>query len=298
METLRELGDLDGVERAMVAGQVDVLTPDLLVFPQVMEARARLRLAQQRPKEALADARAAAASWERLGVVSPGIAGWRVCAAEALVALGDVESAGTLAGEQLALAERLGAPGPIGAALRAVARCSTRTTAVAPLERAVGMLAESQAQLEHMHALCDLGAALRRNARREAARAPLRDALHRADRAGAAALAARARAELHEAGSRPRRAALSGQASLTAAERRVAALAAEGHTNRQIAQQLFVTPRTVETHLTHAFAKLDISSREQLAAALWPVERGRVGLRDGAVGVDGAAHEPQALGFR
>jgi DNA-binding CsgD family transcriptional regulator len=272
MHTLRELGDLDGVERALEAGRADVLTPDLLVFPQVMEARARLRLAQQRPKEALADAHAAAASWERLGVASPGLAAWRVCAAEALVALGDAETAGTLAGEQLALAERLGAPGPIGAALRAVARCSTRTTAVAPLERAVAVLAGGPAQLEHMHALCDLGAALRRSARREAARSPLREALHRADRGGAVALAARARAELRDAGAKPRRAALSGRDALTAAERRVAALAAEGHTNRQIAQQLFVTPRTVETHLTHAFAKLDISSRDGLAAALWPVE--------------------------
>jgi DNA-binding CsgD family transcriptional regulator len=108
--------------------------------------------------------------------------------------------------------------------------------------------------------------------RRGAARPPLREALHRADRAGATALAARARTELHEAGARPRRAALSGRDALTAAERRVAALAAEGRTNRQIAQQLFVTPRTVETHLTHAFAKLDVGSRDQLAGALWPPE--------------------------
>jgi DNA-binding CsgD family transcriptional regulator len=85
-------------------------------------------------------------------------------------------------------------------------------------------------------------------------------------------LAARAREELHAAGARPRRTALSGRDALTPGERRVTALAAEGHTNRQIAQQLFVTRRTVETHLTHAFAKLDLTSRDQLAAALWPIE--------------------------
>ena len=77
-------------------------------------------------------------------------------------------------------------------------------------------------------------------------------------------------AELRAAGARPRRPALAGRDALTAAERRVATLAAEGRTNRQIAQELFVTQRTVETHLTHTFAKLDISSRDELAAALWP----------------------------
>jgi DNA-binding CsgD family transcriptional regulator len=137
----------------------------------------------------------------------------------------------------------------------------------------VAVLAPSAAQLEHLHALCDLGAALRRRSRHEAARAPLRRALELADRAGAVRIAARARAELRDAGARPRRAALSGRDALTPAERRVAALAAEGHTNRQIAQQLFVTQRTVETHLTHAFAKLDVTSRDGLPAALWPAER-------------------------
>ena len=67
-----------------------------------------------------------------------------------------------------------------------------------------------------------------------------------------------------------RRAALSGREALTPAERRVAQLAAEGRTNRQIAQELFVTQRTVETHLTHTFAKLDIHARSELAGALWP----------------------------
>ena len=107
--------------------------------------------------------------------------------------------------------------------------------------------------------LVDLGAALRRRGRTEAAREPLREALHLADRDGAVRLAERARAELRAAGARPRRAALTGRDALTPAERRVAALAAEGRTNRQIAQELFVTQRTVETHLTHTFAKLDIA---------------------------------------
>ncbi|MDA0140499.1 helix-turn-helix transcriptional regulator, partial [Solirubrobacter deserti] len=126
------------------------------------------------------------------------------------------------------------------------------------------------ARLEQLRALVELGAALRRSGRLEAARDVLRGALHHADRGGARRLAQRARAELVAAGARPRRAALSGCDALTAAERRVATLAAEGRTNRQIAQELFVTTRTVETHLTHTFAKLGVRSRDELAAALWP----------------------------
>jgi DNA-binding CsgD family transcriptional regulator len=273
VDTLVERDDLDGAERALAAGRAQVLTPDLLVFPHVMEARARLHLARRRPEQALEDARAAAASWKLHGTDCPGMAGWRVCAAEALVALGDTAAARELASGQLALAERFGAAGPLGAALRAVARCSPAAEAIAPLERAVAVLRDRAAQLEHMRALVELGAALRRRGRREAAREPLREALHLADRGGAVRLAAQAREELRAAGARPRRTALSGRDALTPAERRVVALAAEGHTNRQIAQQLFVTQRTVETHLTHAFAKLDVTSRDQLAAALWPVEQ-------------------------
>jgi DNA-binding CsgD family transcriptional regulator len=270
VDVLRERDDLDGAERALGAGSVEALTPDLLVFPLVRQARARLRLAQGRPREALADVRAAAAGWTELGITGPGMSSWRLWAAEALMALGEQEEAAVLAAEQLRLAERLGAAGPCGAALRAVARCGPRADAPATLARAVERLEGSAAGLERMHALCDLGAALRRSGHREAAREPLRHALALADRGGALRLAARAQAELRFAGARPRRAALAGRDALTPAERRVAALAAEGRTNRQIAQALFVTLRTVETHLTHAFAKLGVGSREGLPAALWP----------------------------
>ena len=74
--------------------------------------------------------------------------------------------------------------------------------------------------------------------------------------------------ELRAAGGRPRRFELSGAESLTPSERRVCALAAEGSSNPQIAQALFVTRRTVETHLTNAYRKLDIGSRDELVGAL------------------------------
>ena len=101
-----------------------------------------------------------------------------------------------------------------------------------------------------------------------AAREHLRQAVELATICGATPLAARAEKELLATGARPRRVALSGVASLTPSERRVAEMAAQGPTNREIAQALFVTQRTVEVHLTSIYRKLGISSRSQLAAAL------------------------------
>ena len=76
------------------------------------------------------------------------------------------------------------------------------------------------------------------------------------------------RRELIVAGGRPRRDATRDRDALTPGELRVAQLAATGQTNRQIAQALFVTQRTVENHLTSTYAKLRISSRSDLAVAL------------------------------
>ena len=195
-------------------------------------------------------------------------AGWRAEAVEALVILGETAEAQRLAREQLELSERLGTPGARGGALRVLAR--TITEPIPHLEQAVEMLASSPARLEHTRALVALGAAQRRANRRAEARAPLRRALEQADRSGMALLARRAREELNAIGARPRRSALSGPGALTPAEYRVAQLAARGHGNRAIAERLYVTQRTVETHLTHAFQKLDIRSRAELATALEP----------------------------
>jgi DNA-binding CsgD family transcriptional regulator len=109
---------------------------------------------------------------------------------------------------------------------------------------------------------------VRATGRRAEARAMLREALDVAHRAGAAPLADLAEAELRATGAKPRRVALSGVEALTASERRVAELAGDGLTNREIAQALFVTMRTVEGHLTRVFAKLALSSRDELPEVL------------------------------
>jgi DNA-binding CsgD family transcriptional regulator len=109
---------------------------------------------------------------------------------------------------------------------------------------------------------------LRRRNRRRDARELLREGLDTANRAGARRLAEEAETELRATGARPRRAFLTGLESLTASERRIAELAGDGQTNREIAQSLFITTRTVEGHLTSVFRKLQVDSRSELRAVL------------------------------
>jgi DNA-binding NarL/FixJ family response regulator len=129
------------------------------------------------------------------------------------------------------------------------------------------MLEPSPARLEHARVPVDLGATFRAAGQRTAAREPLVEGLRLAARCGVRALQRRARAELAAIGVRPRTTDRTGADSLTPSERRVVELAATGGTNREIAQTLFVTEKTVETHLGR-FRKLDISSRRQLPDVL------------------------------
>ena len=269
VDALTEADELDAADAALAAaGQFGEPPHGTLAAPLLLESRARLRLAQHRPADAHADAQAAAARWIELDGRDAALASWRVASACALTAMGENTQARHLADEHLQLADRLGTEGPQGAGLRALAHAGDPDERITLLERAVTLLADSPAQLEHTRTLVDLGAALRRANRRHDARAPLRLALDLADRHGMRLLARRARAELHATGARPRRSALAGIDALTPSEHRVATLAAQGHSNPEIAQQLYVTRRTIETHLTHAFQKLDITTRAELAARL------------------------------
>jgi DNA-binding CsgD family transcriptional regulator len=171
----------------------------------------------------------------------------------------------TLAEAELTDARRRGQPRRVGIALRTLGLLHGDTTL---LQDAVTTLADSPAKLEQATALVELGAAQRRAGNRAAARAPLRDGLDLATRCGATRLAARARTELVATGARPRRAHISGRDSLTPSELRVARMAAEGRTNNEIAQALFVTTRTIDAHLAHTYTKLGINSRRQLENAL------------------------------
>ena len=211
---------------------------------------------------------AAGRRFEAVGGRNPALMAWRSQAALALLQRGESSEARRLAAEELALARAWGAPRALGAALRAAGLVEGGHDGLTLLEEAVDVVAGSPARLEHAKARTELGAALRRAKRRVDAREHLRKALELATLCGAGPLAARAEIELLATGARPRRISLSGVASLTPSERRVAEMAADGPTNREIAQALFVTTRTVEVHLTSIYRKLDINSRVQLAAAL------------------------------
>ncbi len=188
---------------------------------------------------------------------------WRQHKALALDALGRHEEALELAREDLELASQWGAPGTMARSL-CVLGALEREDGLEHLRRAVAVVAGSPARLEHAKALAALGTALRHTGRPREARGPLRRALQLAEVCGATGLLEQTRTELHTAGGRPRRTALHGVEALTASERRVATLAARGDTNRDIAQKLFVTPKTIEVHLSNAYRKLGIHSRREL----------------------------------
>ena len=134
--------------------------------------------------------------------------------------------------------------------------------------RRVASLEASQGALELARTRIDLGAALVRAGQREEARELLRAGQEGAAGCGATPLVERAHRELLATGARPRRTAAAGRDGLTPSELRVTEMAAAGQTNREIAQALFVTEKTVETHLGRAFMKLGVRSRKQLAQAL------------------------------
>jgi DNA-binding CsgD family transcriptional regulator len=154
--------------------------------------------------------------------------------------------------------------------VRAQARAAEGDEAIAGLAEAVEILEGTPWRLDRARARCDLGAALRRAGRRRDARAKLALAMDEAHACGAEPLVALAEEELRASGARPRRRSISGLHALTPSERRVADLAGEGFSNREIAQELFVTTATVETHLTRVYRKLDVDGRRALAEMLAP----------------------------
>jgi DNA-binding NarL/FixJ family response regulator len=165
------------------------------------------------------------------------------------------------------IARAWGAPTTLGRSLRALGELLGQE-GMAELEQAARLLEQSDQRLERARALAALGAEIRRARRPSEAREPLRQALEIAEVAGAKALEEHVRSELYATGARPRTTALDGVESLTERELRVATLAADGQTNRDIAQTLYVTPKTVEVHLSNAYRKLGIASRRELPKVL------------------------------
>jgi DNA-binding CsgD family transcriptional regulator len=267
---------LAAVERGATPAELDALAAstaalenlDAPPYSQLLYARGVVALQRKNPMRALQIFR----SLDRLdvgwGAANPSVAPWRSGAALALAAIGDTAAAERLAAEEVERARGIGTPRSIGMALRALGMIVRGERGVALLRDAVDALRHSEGQLERARALVELGAAIRRRGRRREARQELSEGYALAAQCGSQQLTGRARTELAAAGARPRRSAVVGVAALTPSERRVATLAAAGTMNREIAQTLFVTEKTVETHLSHAYAKLDVHSRRELEAAL------------------------------
>jgi DNA-binding CsgD family transcriptional regulator len=234
----------------------------------LLDPRARLRIASGDVTRGLADLLAAGKLIGSFGIRNPSYSAWRSQAALTMVGLDDRQEARRLVGEEIELARRWGAPRPLGVALRAAGVVEGGDEGVELLRESVDVLATSQARLERAKSFTELGAALRRANQRAEARGFLQEGLELARRCGAIVLTERAHAELLATGARPRRLVRSGVDSLTPSERRVAQMATEGQTNREIAQALFVTPKTVETHLSHVYRKLEIQARSQLPRAM------------------------------
>jgi DNA-binding CsgD family transcriptional regulator len=263
--------DLAGAEATIASLRGQTLTADIL-GPACAMASAELALAQRRPQEALDRALEAGAAVRHVFPgASPAAIPWRSAAAAAHIALGASAQAQTLIGPDLEEARRLGVTSSTIRGLRLLGLAVGGEAGVDLLTEAAEVGDSVSLRLEHVRALVDLGAALRRANQRSAAREPLSRAVELANRFGMTALAAIARTELNATGARPRRLHFSGVESLTVSQRRVAELAARGLTTRQIAEALFVTPKTVEFHLRHAYRKLDICSRAELTAifAAW-----------------------------
>ena len=260
--TSEAAGLLDAVESSV--------PPDAFSRAPLLRARTLVEAARGDHQSALAHALELGRQLAAFGHTNPPVSypAWRSLAALAYYALGDRDAALALAREEVELARAWGAPRTLGRALRIRGLIEGGSGGVELIREAVAVLEGSPARLEHAYALADLGAALRRGNRRGEARERLRDALEFAERAGANLLAEYAHQELIATGARPRRLVLTGAAALTPSELRIAAMAAEGLSNREIAQALFVTSRTVEMHLSNAFRKLGVASRTQLPAAL------------------------------
>jgi tetratricopeptide (TPR) repeat protein len=257
---------LDAILERTALDDLAVEAASLELPPAVMEvaigawpllARGRVRALQGLPDLAEQDLRAAGRVLDGIGF-GPLHDPWRVHLA--LVLPSDRrEEARALVDEELAMARATGFARPTGIALRAAGLLTGGDEGIEVLGQSVRLLADSPARYEYARSLVELGGALRRAGRRTDSRQHLQAGMDLAHHCGAERLLIRAREELLATGARPRRLILTGFDSLTASERRVVRLAAEGHSNPEIAQALFVSLKTVETHLSHAYAKIGLA---------------------------------------
>lgn len=267
-EALLDAGDVAGASDTIAAITPPTVLPGYIGWNYFLYARGMLHAARLDLREAIDDFLACGVRQEQWEAPNPSVIPWRSQAALAYHALGHDAPARDLASAELDLARRFGAPRAVGIALRALGLCDTGKRQRPRLQDAVAVLEGSPARLERARALTDLGSSLRRANQRAAAREPLHRALEIATDCGATPLVERARKELLATGARPRKVPRTGVDALTPVERQAATMAAQGLSNPQIAQLLFISRKTVEKRLGDAYRKLNIHTREALTTAL------------------------------
>jgi DNA-binding CsgD family transcriptional regulator len=263
----------DELDRAEVVLQDGVLAhgamPDNSFHLWLLGARTRLRLAQGRFEAALLDAHACRQLYERWGAPDFPDVPWRLYAAEALDALGEGAEAAEYVDGQLSLAERFGSRRLVAGALRTAGKIAARPEEAVRLSgEAAEVFRGCDARLETARALEQLGELLVDQGRRPAGLEALAQAADLAAQCNAAGMADRVASTATHAGPRRERRLSRGLHAFTPSERRIARMVADGLTNREIADQLFLSQKTVEAHLSRAYRKLGVSSRTQLALRL------------------------------
>ncbi|MBO4269507.1 ATP-binding protein [Microbispora triticiradicis] len=272
-DILAERGDLAGARSALAWAGLPEEPPPAGPMYFYADTRARLLRRTVGGERAVAAALDAGRLFARFGGDNPAFVPWRTEAARTLHRLGHGDQAAELALAEVALARRWGAPRPLGRALRVAGVVLGAQDGFPLLAEAVDVLAGSPARLEYAKALVDLAAAADRRGRRGWARELLDDAAELAAQCDCPPLRERVDAMSGAAGSRTASAG-PGATALTSTERRVAELAATGMSNREIAETLFVAPKTVELHLTNTYRKLRIGGRVELVHALDRVAAG------------------------
>jgi DNA-binding CsgD family transcriptional regulator len=267
IDVLVERPGLDDITDLLESIELEPAVAATAAGAWIIGARGRSRHIRGEREAAIADLRAAGETYTALGFTNPIAAPWRSWLA---LTLGPdaADEAVALAEDELGDATAAGLPRAQGSALRALGCVTGGGRGIEALHQSLTVLEAADAPVERARTLVELGAALRRANHRLDSRERLRAGLELAHRCGAERLANRATEELRASGGRPRRRAVSGPDALTASEARVAHMAAEGMTNREIAQILFVTAKTVENQLGTTYTKLGVRSRSDLQRAL------------------------------
>jgi DNA-binding CsgD family transcriptional regulator/predicted negative regulator of RcsB-dependent stress response len=263
-QSLLEQGRVDAAQDALDSVDREVYRATGF-YNGYLRTRGLVRAAHGDLEAALADLMHCGEREEKVLVEGAIAIPWAFDAAIVLVDLGRRPEATALLERPLAAARNQGVPFRIAHGLRALAATQAADSAVLTLRASLAVLDGTPWDLERLNAELALGRVLVASGERAEALALLRGVVDRAHRQGAGRVAQLGLASLREAGTRPRRLALMGEAALTPTEREIVRLASEGRTNAEIAKGREVSVKAVEHHLTSAFRKLGVRSRHELA---------------------------------